>query len=74
MELNLKFSGGSMLNMMTEMGYVRKLVEVHNFKPRNKHKGWISWEDYRGNILTLADVMDIVNNMSFKELQELAEK
>ncbi len=63
-----------MLNMMTEMGYVRKFVEVHNFKPRNKHKGWISWEDYRGNILTLADVMDIVNNMSFKELQELAEK
>ena len=64
-----------MTMMLSQMGYVHKFVLVNNFKRLpNYTNGYISWKDYRGNIVTLADVMDIVDNMSFKELQELAEK
>ena len=61
--------------IMSQMGYVHKLVTVQGMKRMpNYTNGYISWRDYSGKIVTLAELMDIIDNMSFAELKELAEK
>ncbi len=76
---NPVFNGDSMNDfptpMLSEMGYVYKLVSTQGMKRMpNYTNGYISWRDYSGKIVTLADLMEIVHNMTFAELEELARR
>tara|TARA_Y100000758_G_C15942057_1_gene382740 strand:+ start:178 stop:384 length:207 start_codon:yes stop_codon:yes gene_type:complete len=61
--------------IMTEMGYVCKFVSTYGYKRMPKYSnGYISFMNPEKKIVTLADLLNIINDMTFDELEELARR
>ena len=58
--------------MLTQMGYVSIFIEVYGYKRRSTLvDGYISFMNPEKQVRTLANIMDVIDSMTFAELNEL---